>query len=100
MTTPFLVNRKDKSDSLFTSYICKAKCSDNEPKDRSDTRSVVFDEVESSDQWIGKINPIACLQAIFCKAKCSDQWIGKINPIACLQATFCKAKCSDNESER
>ena len=50
MTTPFLMNRKDKSDSLFTSYICKAKCSDNEPKDRSDTRSVVFDEVESSDQ--------------------------------------------------
>ena len=57
---------------MFTSYICKAKCSDNEPKDRSDTRSVVFDEVESSDQWIGKINPIACLQATFCKAKCSD----------------------------
>ena len=33
---------------------CKAKCSDNEPKDKSDTRSVAFNEVESSDQWIGK----------------------------------------------
>ena len=44
----------------------------SEPKDKSDTRSVAFNEVESSDQWIGKINPMACLQATFCKAKCSD----------------------------
>ena len=33
----------------------------NEPKDKSDTRSVAFNKVESSDQWIGKINPMACL---------------------------------------
>ena len=51
---------------------CKAKCSDSEPKDKSDTWSVAFNEVESSDQWTGKINPMACLQATFCKAKCSD----------------------------
>ena len=42
---------------------CKAKCSDNEPKDKSDTRSVAFNEVESSDKWIGKINPMACLSS-------------------------------------
>ena len=44
----------------------------NEPKDKSDTRSVAFNEVESSDQWIGKINPMGWIQATFCKAKCSD----------------------------
>ena len=65
---------------------CKAKCSDNEPKDKSDTRSVAFNEVESSDQWIGKIDPMACLLATFCIAKCSEHWIGKIDPITCLSS--------------
>ena len=32
----------------------------DEPKDKSDTRSVAFNEVESSDQWIGKINSMVC----------------------------------------
>ena len=34
---------------------CKAKCSDNEPKDKSDTRSVAFNEVESSDQSFARV---------------------------------------------
>ena len=44
------MNRKDKSDGLFTSHkLAQLICSDSEPKDKSDTRSVAFNEVESSD---------------------------------------------------
>jgi hypothetical protein len=44
------VNRKDESDGLRASHkLAKLICSDSEPKDKSDTRSVAFNEVESSD---------------------------------------------------
>ena len=49
------MNRKDKSDGLLAKPQIKSLiCSDSEPKDKSDTQSVAFNEVESSDQWIGK----------------------------------------------
>ena len=41
----------------------------NEPKDKSDTRSVAFNEVESSDQWIGKINPMPWVQDTLLRSK-------------------------------
>ena len=44
------MNRKDKSDGLLAKPQIKSLiCSDSEPKDKSDTRSVAFNEVESSD---------------------------------------------------
>ena len=46
-----LVNREDKPDGLLASHkLTQLICSDNEPKDKSDTRSVAFNKVESSDQ--------------------------------------------------
>ena len=53
---------KDKSDIRSVAFN-EVESSDSEPKDKSDTRSVAFNEVESSDQWIGKINPMVCVQA-------------------------------------
>ena len=45
------MNRKDKSDDLQgKSHFAKQNVLTSEPKDKSDTRSVAFNEVESSDQ--------------------------------------------------
>ncbi len=48
-----LVNRKDKSDTRSVAFN-EVESFDSEPKDKSDTRSVAFNEVESSDGESGR----------------------------------------------
>ena len=74
--------------------LAKLICSDSEPKDKSDTRSVAFNEVESSDNEPKDKSDTRSVASTKLKVLTSES---ERNPMACYkpQVTFCKAKCSD-----